>query len=251
VDAGVGQAVAGGAAGGTGGGESGDRWEWLTPEMSQALLAAVCIPRPVFAADLVAVAGSMERVEQWEERCRQIDLPVRIVPAKMRHARRGSLVFPVDEARQLAGEFRRSVWGDVLASRGRTYRGGRLYELAVLLHRVAEQVVSHRLDTHTATFRLSQPGGLTGVVVFFGGDLDDPGIAGELLDRVGELVGERLSGVAVITTNGDAAGFERLTSTIAAAGPERGWQPTMPVVAGYSWEYADSRGSSVKMVIGA
>lgn len=224
---------------------------WVPPKMSQALLAGVCIPRPVFAADLVATAGSMERVQQWEEQCRQENAPVRIVPAKMRHARRGSLIFPAGEARDLAGAFGRSVWGDVLASRSRSYRGSRLYELAVLLHRVAEQVVSHRLDPNTATFRLSQPGGLTGVVAFFGGDLDDATVRGELLDRVGELVGERLAGVAVLTTNGDANVFERLIDTIAEAGVANGWKPTMPVVAAYSWEYADTRGSSVKLILGA
>lgn len=224
---------------------------WVPPDMSKALLAGVCIPRPVFAADLVGTAGSMERVAQWEEQCRKENAPVRIVPAKMRHARRGSLIFPVGEAREMAGEFGRSVWGDVLGSKHRSYRGSRLYELAVLLHRVAEQVVSHRLDPHTATFRLSQPGGLTGVVVFFGGDLDEDDVREELLKRVGELVGERLAGVAVVTTNGDATSFERLIETVAQAGKERGWAPTMPVVGSFSWEYADTRGSTAKLILGA
>jgi hypothetical protein len=223
----------------------------LDAATSQALLAAVCIPRPVFAADLIAVAGSMEAVRGWELQCRTENLPVRIVPAKMRHAARGSLIFPVDEARTLTTEFRRSLWGDVLAAKGPSYRGARLYELAVLLHRVGEQVVSHRLGEHTATLRLAQPGGLTGVVVMFGSDLgDESPVRAELLEQVGQLVGERLAGVAVLTTSGESGCYETLMEVLTVEARSRAWQPTMPVVAARSWEYADSRGSRATLVLG-
>jgi hypothetical protein len=229
----------------------GDAGEGHDPATSRALLAAVCIPRPVFAADLIAVAGSMDAVRAWELQCRHDNLPVRIVPAKMRHASRGSLIFPVDDARELTTEFRRSLWGDVLGAKGSSYRGARLYELAVLLHRVGEQVVSHRLGEHTATLRLAQPGGLTGVVIVFSTDLADESPArAEMLDQVGQLIGERLAGVAVLTTSGEAGGHETLVEVLAAVARERSWQPIMPVVAGRSWEYADSRGTSATLVLG-
>ena len=225
--------------------------ETPTAATSQALLAAACIPRPVFAADLVAVAGSMEAVRAWERQCREENLPVRIVPAKMRHAGRGALIFPVDEARALTTEFRRSLWGDVLAARGPSYRGARLYEFAVLLHRVGEQVVSHRLGEHTATLRLAQPGGLTGVVVAFSSDMSDGSpVRAEMLDQVGQLVGERLAGVAVLTTSGEAGTLEALVEVLSGEARARSWQPTMPVVAARSWEYADSRGTSATLVLG-
>lgn len=223
----------------------------ITDELSRALLAAVCIPRPVFASDLIAVAGSMDAVRDWEMQCRQDNLPVRIVPAKMRHVARGSLVFPVEDAKTLATEFRRSVWGDVLSAKGASYRGARLYELSVLLHRVGEQVVSHRLGEHTVTFRLAQPGGLTGVVVCFSTDLGEESEArGELVEQLEGLIGERLAGVAVLTTSGEAGVYERVIELLETEGRARRWQPTMPVVAAKSWEYADTRGTSATLVLG-
>lgn len=224
---------------------------WVTADILKAMMAGVCIPRPVFASDLAGVAGSMERVAEWERMCRKRNLPVRTVPAKMRHARRGSLIFPVGDAREMAGEFGRSVWGDVLDSKERAYRGGKLYELAVLLHRTAEQVVSHRLDPNTVTLRLSQPGGLAGVVVLLGGSVDDESVRDELVASVGELVKERLSSVAVLAASGSEADFERMVSAVADAAAAEGWRPTMPVVAGYSWDYADTRGANAKVVLGA
>jgi hypothetical protein len=234
-----------GAAGGDDGGTV------IPDTLSQALLAAVCIPRPVFAADLVAVAGSMEAVAAWEQHCRVENLPVRIIPAKLRHAQRGSLVFPVDDARTMTTEFRRSLWADVLNAKDQAYRGARLYELGVLLHRVGEQVVSHQLGAHTTTLRLAQPGGLTGVVVCFGAELGEGSdLRSELVGQVEGLIGERLATVVVLTTSGEAAALPALIETVAAEAAARRWQPSMPVVAARSWEYANTRGSCATMILG-
>lgn len=213
----------------------------LNDGMRRALLAAASIPRPVFTRDLIGVAGSLAMVDAWEAECR-VDIsnsPVRFVAPKSRHRLRGHLV-AVEPA-----EVRPTDWWYQAVQR---YRAGRLYELGVLLHRVGDEIVSFDLEEQIATFRLNTPRGLIGMVVL----LDPRPAAGssDVGSHLERLLSERLTMIAVLTASAEPGSLENLTSHLEQLARERNWQPTAPVIAARSWEYADDRGTSAVMVLG-
>lgn len=219
----------------------------LSEDTHNALLAAVAIPRPVFTSDLASVAGSSEAVATWERQMRDLgmDAPVRFVAAKDRHRSRGSLVLPHAFLRDAASEFTRSWWAGCIE----TYRGRRLYELAVLLHRVGEDVVGYHLEDETVLLRLNQRRGLVGVVTVVGTELDEGGATRQaLVDDLERLFTERLSLVAVLSTREDLEA--KLVEVVEAESRRRGWQPPMPVVEACSWQWADSSGTAAKAILG-
>jgi hypothetical protein len=219
----------------------------LTDDMRQALLAMVSIPRPVFAADLVHIAGSSELVATWETEMRETDnSPVRFIPPKSRHLSRGSLILPYDYHRSAATEFTRSVWGEAM----KKYRGAKLYELAVLIHRMNEEIVGHRLGDETVLLRLNQPNrGLVGISVVLDNKLgEDESTRQHLVADLKELMSERLTLVAVLTVNEPT--LQPTIESITAEADRHRWDPPMPVIAAKSWEYAENRGSSAVLVLG-
>lgn len=216
----------------------------LNDGMRTALLAAAAIPRPVFTRDLIGVAGSMVMVDAWEAECRA-DVsasPVRFVAPKSRHRLRGHLV-AVEPSVVRPGDW----WYQAM----QRYRAGRLYELAVLLHRVGDEIVSFTLEDQLAVFHLNTPRGLVGMIVV----LDPRPILGgssseELAGHLEKLLSERLTMIAVLTASAEPGSLENLISHIDDLAGRRTWQPTAPVIAARSWEYADDRGTSAVMVLG-
>jgi len=215
----------------------------LDDAMRQALLAASSIPRPVFTRDLIAVAGDEAVVDAWEAECRAdvSTSPVRFVAPKSRHRQRGRLV-AVEQ-----GAAKPADWWYQAVSR---YRAGRLYELGVLLHRVGDEIVSFQLGEQVCLFRLNTPRGLVGVVVVLDVAAEDnPEVRYELTEVVENLMGERLTLLAVLTASGEPGSLEGLSGNLEQIATERHWRPTFPLVAARSWEYADDRGSSAVMVL--
>lgn len=216
----------------------------LNDGMRTALLAAASIPRPVFTRDLIGVAGSLAMVDAWEAECRAdvSSSPVRFVAPKSRHRLRGHLV-AVEPTVVRPGDW----WYQAV----QRYRAGRLYELAVLLHRVGDEIVSFTLEDQLAVFHLNTPRGLVGMIVV----LDPRPIVGgassaELATHLEKLLSERLTMIAVLTASAEPGSLESLISHVEDLAGRRQWQPTAPVIAARSWEYADDRGTSAVMVLG-
>lgn len=217
----------------------------LSDELTTALVAAASIPRPVFTRDLVEIAGSADLVEQWESTCRAdpATYPVRFIAPKMRHRPRGSLVFadlhPVSAV---------DAWWQRCLT---TYRGARLYELAVLLHRVGDEIVSSRFTEDAALLRLSTGKGLVGIIVTFDTAMEPGQSSREALETfMNELLAERLVLIAVLTTNGEAGAVNSLVATLGDLALSNAWSPSAPVVAARSWEYADNRGTTSVLALG-
>lgn len=218
----------------------------LTDATRDALVAQVAVPRPVFTSDLAVTAGSDDLVRAWESECLSNSASaVRFIPPKSRHRARGALVIPYAYAREAAAEFNRSWWAGCLER----YRGAKLYELGVLLHRVGEQVVSHHLGEHTVMLRLRQPRGLVGVVVTLDPKLtDDDGSRAALVADVEELLSERLELLVVLTTNAEV--IERAETILVEEAAKRSWAPSMTIVAARSWEYAAQNNAAIRHVLG-
>ena len=213
----------------------------------ERLTAAVAVPRPVFVSDLVEVAGGDSAlVQQWETEQVEAypDSPVRLLSGKARHRLRGALVIPQPSLQQQADGFEGSWWQQAIASYGR----GRLYELAVLLAAVGDDVVAYEFGQEVATVRLHQASGPVGIVVVFGSELSDGGATREALDAaVGGFVKERLSLLAVLYARGDIG--EDVARAVRDSAEAHRWQPAMPVVSAASWQWADRGGDAATVLL--
>jgi hypothetical protein len=221
----------------------------LDDVLRQALLAAASIPRPVFTRDLVAIAGTPEVVSVWEDECRAHPelTQVRFVSPKARHRARGSLIIPDDSLRATPRRGYDDWWVQAI----NRYFGARLYELGVLLHRVGDELVSTRFGEQTAVLRLNSSRGLVGIVVAMNDRLE-PGEPAreELAAALEELFAERLTLAAVLMSAGEERDLTRLVEATVGLASERGWNPAFPVVSARSWEYADDRGSTARVILG-
>jgi hypothetical protein len=219
----------------------------LTDEQLAKIDALVAIPRPVFSADLVEQTGSEELVERWADTRRAQHGTLLMIGPKKRHRLRGTLYVPVGWMRDAQFEFSRSWWSEI----AERHRGATLYELAVLLHRVGEQVVSYRVptDCESVLLRLRTTRGLVGVVVLSGKDLTDDGTTrAAMVAGLEEMFRERLELIVVLTTTDTT--FEPALAAIDAEATSRRWAPPCHVVAARSWEYAEGAQSVLRHVLG-
>jgi len=221
----------------------------LDDRARKALLASVAMPRPVFVSDLAAVAGSRELVEEWEAEMRdqRTGAPVRFIAGKARHRRRGSLVIPHGALREASKEFASSWWSQCINRD--SYRGTKLYELAVLLHQVGAEVITSEFHDDLALLRVNEERGLVGIVVQLTDDLGPNSTAGETLSAaLATLVRERLGLVAVLSIN--AEWEPTISQAVLAMAETHKWVPNAPVVYSTTWEWADDSGSTAKMLLG-
>lgn len=215
----------------------------MDEQVRASLVAASSLSRPVFTRDLVSVAGSMEIVEAWETECRMSseENNIRFVAPKSRHRLRGRLIVTERPGEPAAGDW----WWQATNK----YRAGRLYELGVLLHRVGEEVVTYKLDDNSATFHLSTPKGLVGVLVVLS-PVPAPGLPDydTIRECLRTMFNERLVLLAVLTASGEKESLASLTDFVKEQAAEFKTTPLMPVVAARSWEYSDDRGSSAVLL---
>ena len=223
--------------------------EDLTAELSNKLITSCAIARPVFIRDLVSIAGSRDLVEQWENDCRANPAknPVRFIGAKLRHRDRGSLVIPATSLRIVNKDISKNWWWDAIES----YRGAKLYELAVLLSvKVGDSLVSSKFMDNFAILRVNANTGLVAFVVIFTPKVDEPGpINKSFTDELKELGKERLTQIIVLTTIAEDKSIERVISAIDNLVSTEKWSPTCPVSVSYSWEFTDNRGSTAHLVV--
>lgn len=216
----------------------------LDDAMRDRLLAAVCIPRPVFAVDLVDMVKSAEVVADWEaEMMSNRDRSVYVIPPKSRHKLRGSLIFSNSYLSDGPSEFQRSLWAQCLGA----YRGAKLYEIGVVLHRFGDDVVSYQIGPQVLLLRLSMPQGLVGVIMMLDTGLGEgePG-RDSLIGALETLMKERLVHIAVLSyvaENSDA-----IAAVVSEEALRRAWAPTMPITLSKSWEYTNGTGSAVPLV---
>jgi len=221
----------------------------LTVDMSNKLITSCAIARPVFIRDLVSIAGSRDLVEHWENECRSNPAknPVRFIGAKLRHRDRGSLIIPATSLRLTSKESSKNWWWDAIES----YRGAKLYELAVLLSvKVGESLVSSKFTDNFAVLRVNANTGLVAFVVLFTPKIDEPGeINKSFTDELAELGKERLTQIIVLTTIAEDKSLDRVISAIDTFVSVNKWSPLCPVSVSYSWEFTENRGSTAHLVV--
>lgn len=222
----------------------------LTDAVREKLLATVCMPRPVFVADLVHLVGDAALVEEWERECKQMgtESPIRFIAAKPRHRARGHLVIPFSpELRERSADLPQSYWAQCITQ----LLGARLYELAVLLHRVLDQVITFELGADVVTLRVNQPRGIVGVVVALTPDVSSGTPAREeLRTALAGLATSRLSLLAVCSYAGGPRTIPDLAEAVRADLDTLPNGVGFPVIAQSSWEFAADGGTSAIAVTG-
>lgn len=216
----------------------------LNDEVRAQLSAAVCIPRPVFGADLVALVGDGDIVADWvgELNSPERDLTVRFVAPKTRHKQRGPLVYPANYLESGPADFRRSLWARCLS-----YRGAKLYEMGVLLHRYLDEVVSDELGSEVVILRMARPQGLVGVVVVLESTLGEgESTRGALVEALEKLMRERLVQIAILSTNAEIV--DTITAVVEDEAWSKKWVPAMPVTLSRSWEFAAGTGVALPLL---
>jgi hypothetical protein len=219
----------------------------LDDDLVQALIAASSIPRPVFTRDLVSITGSVDVVDAWEDLCRSdpSKYPVRFIAPKQRHRLRGSLVVPDSSLRVTV---KPSDWWFKCVD---SYRASRLYELAVLLHSVGDEVVSFNFSEFAASLRLNSDRGLVGVLVMLDNRIDRSDPAGKVLfSELSSMLSERLTLVSVLTYSGESRDLDLLCDAVSDLALVNNWSVSVPVICGKCWEYAEDRGSNSRIVLG-
>lgn len=221
--------------------------EDLDDETTQALLAASAIPRPVFTRDLVSITGSPSVVDAWEDMCRSnpSKYSVRFIAPKQRHKLRGSLVIPDASARVST---KPSDWWFKCVD---SYRSAKLYELAVLLNSVGDEIVSFSFNNYCASLRLNSSRGLVGVVVVMDNRVDPADESATVLaSELDSMLSERLTLIAVLTYSGEDKDLDDLCETVVSLSVSNKWSVSVPVIASKCWEYAEDRGSNSRIILG-
>ncbi|MFM7088740.1 MAG: hypothetical protein ACKOW9_04395 [Candidatus Paceibacterota bacterium] len=217
-------------------------------EIFNALYAASSIPRPVFTRDLINIVGNESTVMKWEEECRKHPekYKVRFIAPKSRHRSRGSLVITEEIAKIKTKKQSMSWWPDTILK----YTGTRLYEIAVVLQRISDELISYKIDDNVAIIRLTTPKGLVTLVLSMT-DRVEVGEEGNvaLHNAYLEATQERVTLIVFLSTTGEEKDLLRLTSAVVDIANDTGIRPPCPVVAARSWEYADNRGTTSKVIL--
>ena len=216
----------------------------LTDQLRDQLRAAVAVPRPVFAADLVAMVRSADVVAEWEgEEMGAKQRSMYVIPPKNRHKLRGSLMFPKSYFEDSPVEFRNSLWARCLP----LYTGAKLYEIGVVLHRYNEDVLSYEASPFILALRLALPQGLVGVVMLLDADLSEGSEArGALIGQLEAFTRERLVQVAVLSYLAD--NLEMIAAVVEEEAEKQHWAPAFPVTLSRSWEYANGTGAALPLL---
>lgn len=228
--------------------------EGVATERFQELYDLVAEPRPAFISDLIAAVGSPGLVRAWENDFEDLGTksPVRVITARQHHRERGSLIIPyAPNLREKLAQNKNSAWATALDDTGQQsrLRGARLYEVAVLIHKYGNQIASFNLEKSVLRARLTLPQGLTGIVMWVGGGSPSGGAREDLLAAVGEMTRERLELLAVLTHEAGPRAVEQLAGLVAPEASSQKWEPTMPVIAAQSWQFAEDGQSSVVGVL--
>lgn len=221
--------------------------EGLTEQLTEALIAAVEVPRPVFVSTLGRIADSPELAEAWETHMRSVDNPpVRFLSPRRHHKAMGSLAIPYRYRKHAPADFQHSWWGEILD----THKGIALYELAVLLDAIGDDVVGYTVGEDVVQLRVNLVHGLTGIIVVCGDAL----AAGErtreaIAQALESLQKERLATLLVLPIR--RSRLDAVTALLREEGTQRKWDPPMPVAVTSSPDYARDRGASAQLALGS
>jgi hypothetical protein len=218
----------------------------LDDRLRSIFMSAVTIPRPVFTRDLVSFCDDIEVIEEWEQESRSnVDLGLRFISPKQRHRNRGSLIIPSKSLRISSKKKSEDWWNTAIDM----YMGAKLYELAVLLHRTGDEIISYDFNDYNAVIKLNTQKGIVVLLTVMNDRLEVGTDSREsLTSQIKNSSKEKISYIAVLSTLGEEKEMERLIANMNSINQEENLGLSCPLVASRTWEFANDRGSTAKII---
>lgn len=194
----------------------------LPDKLRDAVTAVVEVPAPRFMCDVVSVLGSTAAASKWETALRD-NRDMAVIPPQAKWRDRGALLIPQGDMRERIGKFDKSPWGRAINSK---IRGGRLFELAMVLRGLEGRIIAASYRPHTAELTTRTPQqGVAGYVVGLSAG-PDPWV--DVEKGVGSMIRAGIPQVTVIVSPVNQ--LDSVVGTLQSAAAENEWDSSQTVV---------------------
>jgi len=197
--------------------------------------------KPIFTNDLLFLAGDIETLNTWERTHRDnIEKSnFRFLSSKNRYKQLGSLVINKNTITS------NSIWSNFVEK----FRGAVLYELAVLFKRIYDDIIDYKIDVNYIQIYIKTPRGITKLIIILNNIEKNSTTENNLKNLISSSQTENLSLLVILAIKIDKNIINRISETVTSYFVENSIKPNCAIVTAYSWEFADDRGTSAKLII--
>lgn len=197
--------------------------------------------KPTFVIDLLPIAGNVNDLSAWEKIHRDnIDKSdFRFLASKNRYKQLGSLIINKETISQS------NCWGSCVTE----LRGAGLYEIGVLLRRINDEVIDYTINNDIIIIYVNSSRGITKLIVLMSEFDKSNDVKSKVFAQLQETGNINLSLIAILSTKSEKNILTKISESVREFYIKEDLKPITSVVAAHSWEFADDRGSSAKLII--
>lgn len=206
----------------------------------EALQAALLQPAPKFMRDVVSELGSAELAAEWEEEQKGAG-NWSFIPPQNKHRQRGALLIPKDPLRASIAGFGTTPWGRAIAQ---GYKAGRLYDIAVVLSKLADSVVVCGFSSHSVELTYRYKDEMCALIIGLEPG-SDPWL--DVEQAVGRFLASPGSVQDILVVPCPARSATAVVETLKSAAASEAWRMNSPVrVQGLeTWVSDNGRGAEI------
>lgn len=197
--------------------------------------------KPIFTNDLLFLAGDIDTLNTWEKTHRDnIDKSnFRFLSSKNRYKQLGSLVINKNTITS------NSIWSNFVEK----FRGAVLYELAVLFKRIYDDIIDYKIEDNYIQIYIKTPRGITKLIIILNNIDKNTNLENNFKNLLSSSQTENLSLLVILAIKADKNIINRISETVTSYFVENSIKPNSAIVTAFTWEFADDRGTSAKLVI--
>jgi len=197
--------------------------------------------KPIFTNDLLFMAGDMETLNAWEKTHRDNieNSNFRFLSSKNRYKQLGSLIINKNSKTS------NSTWSIFVEK----YRGAILYELAVLFKRIYDDIIDYKIIDNYILIYLKTARGITKLIILLNNIEKNTASEESFKNLLYVSQSENLSILVILAIKADKNIINRVSDMVTGYFVENSIKPRSAIVTAYTWEFADDRGTSAKLII--
>ena len=197
--------------------------------------------KPTFVIDLLPIAGNVNDLSSWEKIHRDnIDKSnFRFLASKNRYKQLGSLIINKESISQS------NCWGTCVTE----LRGAGLYEIGVLLRRINDEIINYEIGGDMIVIYINSARGITKLIVLMAEFEKSNEMKNKVFEQLQESGNINLSLIAILSTKSEKNILAKITESVREFYIKEDIKPVTSIVTAHSWEFADDRGSSAKLII--
>lgn len=197
--------------------------------------------KPTFVIDLLPIAGNVNDLSAWEKVHRDNieKSDFRFLASKNRYKQLGSLIINKESISQ------NSCWGSCVTE----LRGAGLYEIGVLLRRINDEVIDYTISNDIIVFYVHSARGITKLIILMSEFDKSSDVRSRVFKELQETGNINLSLIAILSTKSEKNILVKITESVKEFYLKDDLKPITSIVTAHSWEFADDRGSSAKLII--